>query len=154
MSTSIVKILSVLLGVLFGFLLVSVGATDFDYQAKMFLFKDFQLPIVLAVAMFTGMAGVWMIRRMKANNLIDQTDIKYIKMPFNRRLLIGSLLFGIGWALTASCPGTAIAMLGEGKLIGIPVVLGILLGTWIYGLYMLFLSRNTPMQSQAYDLNI
>ncbi len=135
MNTGIIKLFSILLGTLFGFLLVSVGATSFDYQAKMFLFQDFQLPIVLAVAMFTGMAGVWMIRRMKANSLIDQTNIEYVKVPFSRRLLIGSLLFGIGWALTASCPGTAIAMLGEGKMIGLPVVIGILSGTWLFGVY-------------------
>ncbi len=135
MNNNIVKLLSIALGILFGFLLVSVGATNFDYQAKMFLFQDFQLPIVLAVAMITGMTGVWMLRRMKANNLIDQTDIEYVKVPFNRRIIIGSLLFGIGWALTASCPGTAITMLGEGKLIGLPIVAGILSGTWLFGLY-------------------
>lgn len=135
MHTRAIKIASVGLGTIFGFLLVSVGATNFNVQAGMFLFEDFQLPIVLAVGMMTAMVGIWMIRRMNANCLIKQEEIEYTSAPFSRRLLIGTLAFGIGWALTASCPGTAFAMLGEGKLIGLPVVVGIFAGTWAYGLY-------------------
>jgi uncharacterized membrane protein YedE/YeeE len=149
MDSRIIKVVSIVLGALFGFLLVSVGATTFDYQAKMFLFEDFQLPIVLAVAMVTGMTGVWMLRRMNANTLIDQSDIEYIKMPFTRRMLIGSILFGIGWALTASCPGTAVAMLGEGKLVGVPVVIGILSGTWLFGLYNNYSSNKSNNKMSA-----
>ena len=135
MQTKIAAVSTLGLGTVFGFLLVSVGATTFDTQANMFLFKDFQLPIVLAVAMMTGVVGVWMIRRMGANCLIKQEKIEYIKTPFTKRLLMGSVFFGLGWALTASCPGTAVAMLGEGKLIGLPIVGGILAGTWIFGFY-------------------
>lgn len=135
MQVRITKTASIFLGGLFGFLLVLAGATTFDTQAAMFLFTDFQLPIVLSVAMITGVVGVWMLRRMRATCLIAQKDIKFNPVVFSSRLLIGSLLFGIGWALTASCPGTAVAMIGEGKLAGFPIVVGILGGTWIYGLY-------------------
>ena len=135
MQTKIAAASTLGLGTIFGFLLVSVGATTFDTQANMFLFKDFQLPIVLAVAMMTGVVGVWMIKRMGANCLIKQEKIEYIKTPFTKQLIMGSIFFGIGWALTASCPGTAVAMLGEGKLIGLPIVAGILAGTGIFGFY-------------------
>ncbi len=135
MQTKIQKSASMGLGAVFGFLLVLVGATTFDIQAAMFLFEDFQLPIVLAVAMMTGVVGVWMIKRMKASSIIVQQQIEFMKIPFSRNLLLGSVFFGTGWALTASCPGTAVAMLGEGKLIGVPVVAGILAGTWLFGFY-------------------
>lgn len=134
MQIKVQKAASLGLGSVFGFLLVSVGATSFDTQAAMFLFEDFQLPIVLAVAMMTGVVGVWMIKRMKASSIIVQEQIEFMKIPFSKNLIIGSIFFGIGWALTASCPGTAVAMLGEGKLIGVPVVVGILAGTWLFGL--------------------
>lgn len=135
MQTILVKILSILLGLAFGFLMVSVGATTFNVQKGMFLFEDFTLPIVLATAMLSGMVGTWVIRKIKARSLIKREEIDYPHDQFSRRLLIGTVAFGIGWALTASCPGTAFVMLGEGKMIGIPVVLGILAGTWIFGLY-------------------
>lgn len=135
MRTTLVKISSIVLGLLFGFLLVSVGATTYDVQKGMFLFEDFTLPIVLATAMLSGMMGTWVIRRIKARSLIKQEKIDYPHDRFSKHLLIGAVAFGLGWALTASCPGTAFVMLGEGKMTGIPVVLGILVGTWLFGLY-------------------
>lgn len=135
MKTTIVKVLSIVLGLLFGFLLVSVGATTHNVQKGMFLFDDFTLPIVLATAMFSGMLGTWVIRRIKARSLIKQEKIDYPHDRFSKRLLIGTVAFGLGWALTASCPGTAFVMIGEGKMTGIPVIIGILAGTWLFGLY-------------------
>ncbi len=134
-STSVLKLASVVLGSVFGFLLVSIGATTFDLQAKMFLFQDFQLPIVLGMAVFTGATGMWMLARMEAKSLVLQEEISHVTTRITPKLALGSLIFGIGWALTASCPGTAMAMLGEGKLTGIPVVLGILIGTVLFGVY-------------------
>ena len=134
-SASVLKLASVMLGSVFGFLLVSIGATTFDLQAKMFLFQDFQLPIVLGMAVFTGATGMWMLARMEAKTLLMQDEISHITTRITPHLVIGAVVFGIGWALTASCPGTAMAMLGEGKLTGIPVVLGILMGTLLFGFY-------------------
>ena len=67
--------------------------------------------------------------------LVMQDEISYIATRITPHLVVGAVVFGIGWALTASCPGTAMAMLGEGKLTGIPVVLGILIGTLLFGVY-------------------
>ena len=134
-NTSVLKLASVMLGSVFGFLLVSIGATTFDLQAKMFLFQDFQLPIVLGMAVFTGATGMWMLARMEAKTLVMQDEISHIATRITPHLVVGAVVFGIGWALTASCPGTAMTMLGEGKLTGIPVVLGILIGTLLFGVY-------------------
>lgn len=46
-------------------------------------------------------------------------------------LVWGSALFGVGWALSGVCPGTALAQVGEGQLAGAVVVLGILGGAWL-----------------------
>ncbi len=135
MQVKIISAAAIGLGTAFGFLLVSVGATTFDVMANMFLFENFQLPIVLAMAMMTGVVGVWMIQRMNATSIISQESIEYHKIKFSPRLVMGALFFGVGWALTATCPGTAVAMLGEGKLVGLPVVMGIFVGTGIFGLY-------------------
>ena len=145
MQVKVTSVAAIGLGTAFGFLLVSVGATSFDVMAEMFLFKNFQLPIVLAMAMMTGVVGVWMIQRMKASSIISQEAIEYKKIKYSPRLIMGALFFGIGWALTASCPGTAVAMLGEGKLIGLPVVAGIIAGTWAFGLY----HRSHPEESDC-----
>jgi hypothetical protein len=53
--------------------------------------------------------------------------------PWSRGLVPGGLLFGAGWALTGACPGTALAQVGEGKLIALVSIIGMLVGTYLYG---------------------
>jgi hypothetical protein len=43
----------------------------------------------------------------------------------------GRLVFGVGWALSGACPGTALAQLGEGKLYALATVARHPLGTWL-----------------------
>ena len=47
-------------------------------------------------------------------------------------LVLGAAMFGTGWALTGTCPGTGLAQIGEGKVIALFTVCGMLLGTAAY----------------------
>lgn len=131
----LLKILSVMLGTVFGILLVSIGGTTFNTMAGMFLFTDFQLPIVLALAVVTGAVGMFIVKRMKAKSIVSQKEITFGAVKFSRRVFVGALFFGTGWALTASCPGTAMVMIGEGKMTGLFVVAGIIVGTIGFGYF-------------------
>lgn len=46
----------------------------------------------------------------------------------DRRLLLGALLFGIGWGLAGICPGPAIVLLGSGSVDGLIFALGMIGG--------------------------
>lgn len=131
----LLKIVSVGLGIIFGLLLVSIGGTSFDVMAGMFLFENFQLPIVLGLAVITGAMGMFLVKRMKARSIISQKKITFGAVKFSPKVLGGAVFFGIGWALTASCPGTAMVMIGEGKLTGLFVIVGIIIGTVVYGYF-------------------
>ncbi len=131
----VLKVVSVGLGIIFGLLLVSIGGTSFDVMAGMFLFENFQLPIVLGLAVVTGAIGMYLVRRMKAKSVIGQKDITFGAVNFSPKVLVGAIFFGIGWALTASCPGTAMVMIGEGKMSGLFVIVGIVIGTIMYGYF-------------------
>lgn len=50
------------------------------------------------------------------------------------RYLIGGILFGLGWALAGACPGPMFVMTGAGYFPILVVILGAVLGTWLYGL--------------------
>ena len=50
------------------------------------------------------------------------------------RYIIGGTLFGLGWALVGSCPGPIFILLGTGTYAIAVVLIGALLGTYIYGL--------------------
>ena len=122
-----------LLGALFGFLLSRAGATTYDYYAGLFLFENLQLFWVIGTAAGLGVVGTTLMQRFAVRAVATRAPIVFRKKPMKRGLLAGSLLFGAGWGLAGACPGTALAMLGEGKLMAGFAIVGILIGTWLYG---------------------
>jgi uncharacterized membrane protein YedE/YeeE len=127
------KYLFLPLGALFGFLLSRGGATTYDFYAKLFLFQDLQLLWVIATAIVVGVPLLQLLKRFKVRALLSGEPIEFQPKPMKPDLLAGSLVLGVGWGLTAACPGTVLVMLGEGKLAGLFTISGILLGTWLYG---------------------
>ena len=121
-------------GALFGFLLSRAGATTYDYYAELFLFRNLQLMWVIGAAVLVGAPLLALLKRFKVRSLFDGTPIQFQPKPMKRGLWTGSLILGVGWGLSAACPGTVLAMLGEGKLGALCTVSGIVIGTWLYGL--------------------
>jgi len=66
-------------------------------------------------------------------NIIEGEKLQLKGKPYKTALIPGSLIFGLGWGLAGACPGTVLVMLGEGKLGAIFTIVGIILGTYIFG---------------------
>ena len=128
------KYLFLPLGIIFGFILSRAGATTYDFYAELFLFRDLQLLWVIAVAASLGAVGVRVLKWIKAKAVIDGTPLSFEGKPYTRSLVPGSLVFGLGWGLAGACPGTVLVMLGEGKLGAIFTIVGIVAGTYLYGI--------------------
>jgi uncharacterized membrane protein YedE/YeeE len=128
------KPLFLIFGTLFGFLLSRAGATNFDFHAQLFLFENLQLLWVIASAVGTGMAGIFIMKRLRIRSLMGKELLTFEGKAMRPRLVSGALLLGTGWGLTGSCPGTAPVMLGEGKFAAVFTVIGIVAGTYLYGL--------------------
>jgi uncharacterized membrane protein YedE/YeeE len=125
---------AVFFGIAFGFFLSKSRATDFDTIINMFLFTDFQLYGVIAVAIAVTALGLFLLHRYHPPTAreIDQWDNPVI----DRKKLIGALVFGAGWALAGICPGTALTQLGEGKCSAVFPILGLIAGFFIYFKFM------------------
>lgn len=118
-------------GLLFGFVLVRSGATNPDLIAGMFLLENLHLMGVIGVAIALAAVGfAWIRKRGVAG--ADGKPLKLQPKPRTAGNLWGGLLFGAGWALTGTCPGTALAQVGEGRLAGLLTIGGIVLGTLAY----------------------
>lgn len=133
--------LALLMGVMFAFLMSRAGATTFDYHAKMFLFIDFQLMQVIGTAVVVASIGVFLLKRYQVRSITTGAEVDFVKKPYTQGLITGAFLFGIGWAMTASCPGTVPAMIGEGKVGAIFVLLGLLLGTLAFGVLQTYIAH-------------
>ena len=127
------KLTFLLFGTLFGFLLNRAGATTFDFHAQLFLFGDLRLLWVIACAVGIGVVGILAMKWRRARSWLGGELLQFDGKPMRRRLVPGALMLGIGWGLTGSCPGTAPVMLGEGKFASFFTVIGIVLGTYVYG---------------------
>lgn len=143
------KRLYLVFGAVFGFVLSLAGATTFDFYAKLFLFEDLQLMWVICAAAAVGALGVALLRRRGAKALAGGAPLTFEGKPMKTGLLGGSFAVGVGWGLAGACPGTALAMLGQGKLIAAFAVAGILLGTWLFGLQQGAAVRREPAARPA-----
>jgi uncharacterized membrane protein YedE/YeeE len=128
-----------LVGLVFGFALSRGRATDYDAIVDMFLLRDLHLALLMASAIAVAALGSFLIRRTRAR-AFDGAAIQLEPKPLHRGVWVGGLLFGFGWGLTGTCPGTGIAQIGEGKLIALFTVAGMLVGTWLYGRVHAFLA--------------
>ena len=135
------NIFGLLLGALFGYLMSQAGATTFDFHAKLFLFEDFQLLKVFGTAVTVGVIGVLLLKKYQVNAIVTGQAVDFVKKPYKQGLIAGAVLFGIGWGLTASCPGSVPIMIGEGKIGAYFTLIGLVLGTLSYGLMQSKLSK-------------
>ena len=128
------KYIFILFGTVFGFLLSRAGATTYDFYAQLFLFQDLQLLWVIAAAALVGMVGMTLLKRYRSHSWMGALPLFFKGKPYKSDLFPGSLVMGVGWGLAGACPGTALAMLGEGKMGALVTILGIVAGTYFYGL--------------------
>ncbi len=122
----------ILFGILFGFILSRAGATTFDNYINLFLFRDLQLLWVIGAAVVVAGTGVQLLKLARARALFSGQPLTFVGKPMTRDLWLGAILFGVGWGMTGSCPGSAVAMLGEGKLAVLATIGGIFFGTYLF----------------------
>ncbi|MEZ9230269.1 DUF6691 family protein [Vibrio amylolyticus] len=78
----------------------------------------------------------------KRTHSIDGTEYDWPTKPkVDKRLVFGSVLFGIGWGIAGICPGPAITSLSGGSSIIITFVIAMLAGTALANLYTKTTSR-------------
>jgi len=125
------KIGYLLIGAFFGFALSRSGASDYDYIHLMFTGENFKLAFLMGTAIIVGALGM-IVLKVSGNKDIRGEAIEINRKPLNKNTVIGGMLFGVGWAVSGACPGTVLAQIGEGKVLGAVTFLGMLFGTYLY----------------------
>ncbi len=121
------------LGTFFGIILTKSEAVSWFRIFEMFHFQSFHMYGIIGSAVVLGVLAVQVIKQSKLKdykgNLIE---IKGKDKLFKANLL-GGICFGLGWALAGACPGPMFALLGYGIFGILVVILGALVGTYVYG---------------------
>lgn len=118
-------LLGLVFGIAFGFLLQKGGVAKYHVLVGVLLLRDFTVIKVMLTAILVGMIGIFALRRAGLVKL----HVKPTRYAAN---IIGGLIFGVGFALAAYCPGTGAAALGQGNLDAIAVMVGMIAGSYVF----------------------
>jgi len=121
-------------GLIFGIGLILSGMTD---PGKVLGFLDLagawdpSLALVMGGAILVGGLGFWWAQRRTVNLLGGELNLSQSTL-IDRRLVLGSLTFGVGWGLAGFCPGPALVSLGAGQPKAIVFVLAMVVGMGLF----------------------
>jgi uncharacterized membrane protein YedE/YeeE len=92
---------------------------------------DPSLAFVMAGAIAVG-TGAFALARRRTVSLLGLAMRMPTSDALDRRLVGGSLLFGIGWGIAGFCPGPALVALGMGEAKAVVFVVAMLTGMGIF----------------------
>jgi uncharacterized protein len=121
---------SFLAGLVFGVGLIVSGMAS---PAKVLGFLDLagrwdpSLALVMAGAIAVG-APAFLLARKRTHTVLGTPMVLPDARHIDRRLVLGSLAFGVGWGLAGFCPGPAAVALGAGQMKALLFVVAMLAG--------------------------
>lgn len=136
-------------GLLFGIGLIFSGMSD---PSKVLGFLDVtgqwdpSLAFVLGGAVLVGLL-VFPIASKRSQSLLGEVMQLPTAKQIDRRLVFGSITFGVGWGLAGYCPGPAIASLALGNLKPLLFVIAMLAGMGLFEV-LERAKTNTKQQSE------
>ncbi len=118
----IVGTLLVALGL--GYALSWIGFSNWDEVHRMFTFTDLRMTLTFGCAVVVLFPAWRILGRVQG--------VSWPTRGVHKGTLAGGLLFGVGWALSGTCPSIAFVQLGEGQLAALITIVSILVGNLLY----------------------
>jgi uncharacterized membrane protein YedE/YeeE len=126
------RVVAVGFGAVFGFAISWGQFTDPDRLREMLLLEDPYLYLMMATAVAIGFVGVRLLRRLRVRALLTGTPVTWTTTRPERRHVVGAAIFGVGWAITDSCPAPIAGQLAQGVLWSVFTIAGVLLGIALF----------------------
>jgi uncharacterized membrane protein YedE/YeeE len=144
--------IGLLFGAVFGFVLGWARLTDYDVIRNMLLLREPDVFLIMMSAIATAAVGVRVLRALQARAIVDDTLVSWKVEPPGTRHVTGSVLFGLGWSVAATCPGPVAAQIGRGQFAGLFTIAGLLIGILVCDRLRLRrpgTARDVPMRDAA-----
>lgn len=122
--------LAFVIGAGFGACLETAGLGRSCKLAGMFTLRDLTVLKVMFSAIVTALLGTFWLGRL---GLIDLSAL-FVPATLLQPQIAGGLIFGVGFALSGLCPGTACVAAASGRIDGLSALAGILGGVLLAGL--------------------
>ena len=133
-NTNLQRATEFAVGLLFGWGLMIAGMTD---PGKVIGFLDLagawdpSLAFVMGGAIAVGFFAFGMAKKRTTNFFGGALTLPTSK-DIDKRLVIGSLLFGAGWGLAGFCPGPGIVSMAAGEVKGLVFVAAMVTGMAVF----------------------
>ena len=124
------RLAGMVVGLVFGVVLCWSGMSDPDVIRGALLLEQSYLFLFFASAVLVASVGVHLLRRRHA--VLTGERIDWPATRPERRHILGSVLFGTGWALSAACPGPIATQLGQGIGWSLFSGAGMVAGVWLF----------------------
>lgn len=119
-------------GVVFGVTLCWTGMSSPEVIREALLFQDAYLYLMFASAVATAAIGIRLLRARRVRALITGDEISWSVQGPEPRHIWGSVLFGVGWAISGACPGPIATQLGQGVAWALFTTAGVVVGISLF----------------------
>lgn len=122
-------LLGTLVGFAFGFVLERAGFGNAKNLAAQFYLTDTRVLKVMFSAIATACAGLALLSG------LGVLDLSLVTVPetFLGPHVVGGLLLGAGFMISAYCPGTGVVAMASGKWDGLWSIVGVMAGSLLFG---------------------
>lgn len=121
------------LGMMFGVVLVKSEVISWFRIQAMFRFEEAHMYLIIISAIVVGAISVFIIKKFEMKT-VQGEEIVIREKPFDKGIIFGGTIFGMGWAITGACPGPIYAQIGSGTFLAVVTFVSALAGTYLYGL--------------------
>lgn len=119
-----------LFGTGFGFVLGAARLHEYATIHNMLKLKEFDVFFLMGSAIATAFPLLWLLNK-RGYVTRYGGPIRLTKSRIHRNHIVGSVIFGVGWAVAGTCPAPALVMLSSGGMLALLAVGGIFVGNML-----------------------
>jgi uncharacterized membrane protein YedE/YeeE len=121
------KIVGLLFGAGFGFVLAAANLHEYTTIHNMLSLEEFDVFLLMGAAIGVSLPLLWIFEKRKVKTALAGT-LSLSRSKPQRHHVVGGALFGIGWAVSGTCPAPALVMLASGAGLAAVTIVGLFIG--------------------------